>query len=180
MTLTDKILKQDSNRNYNSFINQCIECMGTLITSPEQIIFKRGQPANSLLFIGSGGAIIKSTSKLFQSGDSFGEIGCLFNCPRTCTVLSTNYTIIGRLLKARLRMLTSDYPLFKEELLRQIYRYKDKQKDFVFSVFQRIQYFKDLNPKVFHEILYNFKEHQVEEGDIVSKPGDHIKEIIIV
>lgn len=35
--------------------------------------------------------------QLLMEGDYVGEIACLFDCRRTCSVVSRNYTTLGRL-----------------------------------------------------------------------------------
>lgn len=75
----------------------------------------------------------------------FGEIGCLFGCPRTCTVKSTNYTILGLLNSKRLRMICSDNPAFKKQILEHVYRYSDQDKQFMFSAFSKIPFLQGLD-----------------------------------
>lgn len=40
------------------FVNEVIEQMGTLFTSPEQLILIQGNVANSMFFMAQGGAIV--------------------------------------------------------------------------------------------------------------------------
>lgn len=95
---------------------------------------------------------------MLVSGDCFGEIGLLFNCTRTCTIVSTNYTILARLAKARLRMLISDFPIFKKILLKKVYTYNDDQKKFAYSAFQSIEYLKNISTELFHTLYFKMEE----------------------
>ena len=117
---------------------------------------------------------------LLTSGDHFGEIGCLYGCPRTCSVKTTTFNIIGRLSKPRLRMLLSDHPLFMDKLEKHVYKYKDDNKQLLFNSFQMIEYLKGVEHRVFHAMLYNLQEFVIEQNEIVMRVNDVINSIIIV
>jgi CRP-like cAMP-binding protein len=82
--------------------------LGTLSTHPEEKLVEQGEKATAIYFIVSGESMIFHydllrqdlfKKSLLSSGDHFGEIGCLYDCNRTCTVLSINYNILARLSK---------------------------------------------------------------------------------
>ena len=49
---------------------------------------------------------------LLVEGEYFGEISILYNCPRTCTVVSRNYNSMATFSESSFRELRSDYPLY--------------------------------------------------------------------
>jgi CRP-like cAMP-binding protein len=138
--------------------------LGTLLVSPENMIFEKGEKSNSMLWVTSGDCIVIHTDnfnrliykkRLIVRGDHIGEIGCLFNCNRTCSVMSTNYAILARLTKQRLRMVLSDYPGLRTKFMEYIYGYVDPFKTFIYNVFQSIEYLKDVDKEIFHTLLYS-------------------------
>ena len=50
----------------------------------------------------------------------------------------------------------------------------------MFSVFQKIAYFRNLTPKTFHLLIYSFHEFEFEAGFELLKEGDPISFLIIV
>lgn len=112
------------------------------------------------------------SSKLISSGDCFGEIGCLFECPRTYTVQSINYTILSLLTIKQLRMIFSDYPAFQTQMLKQVYSYADPDKHFFYDAFSRIPFLNNLGPALFHKVMYSFREILLEKDEVLFRPGD--------
>lgn len=62
--------------------------------------------ATDIYFLAKGSAIVKFTDTAKQSydnfrtlhhGDHFGEIGIVFNCPRTAGVISSDYCTFAKL-----------------------------------------------------------------------------------
>lgn len=60
--------------------------------------------------------------------DHFGEIGCLYNCTRTCSIIGAKYNILARLTKQRLRVLISDYPKLLKVFLKNVFKINDDYK----------------------------------------------------
>ena len=89
-------------------------------------------------------------------GDSFGEIGILFNCNRTCTVQSIDYNILARVSRPKLRQFYSDYPSFLTQLQKQVFGYSDRYKREMKNVFEKVEYLMDLQPHLFHQLIYAF------------------------
>jgi CRP-like cAMP-binding protein len=49
-------------------------------------------------------------NNLLVQNNFFGEVGCIYNCNRTCSVMTCSYNILARLTKPRLKNLLIDYP----------------------------------------------------------------------
>lgn len=96
------------------------------------------------------------------------------------SVKTIDYTILARLTKPRLRMMISDYPEWGLELKKYIFRYRDNYKDLMTSVFNRIEYFKNLKPDTFHQLIYLFERVKFDENEIVLRQYDVIDSLIIV
>ena len=136
--------KIDQGHLFEVVVEDLIQNLGTLFTQPELRICTQGGKSSSIYFISSGNCVVSQRSyfrnekyerKLLSSGDSFGEIGVIYNCSRTCTVMSTDYSIIAGLQRHRFRMLTSDYPELLTQFKRQVHRYRDPTKILVHSAF---------------------------------------------
>jgi F-box/leucine-rich repeat protein 7 len=118
--------------------------MGSLFTAPEEMVVSQGEKSMCMFFIASGESQIlhknssgkeRAFSKLLIGGDHFGEVGLIYDCPRTCTVMTSDYNILARLSKIKLRMLCSDYPLLKPTLQSHTFTYKDEFKSFMSTIF---------------------------------------------
>lgn len=69
--------------------------------------------------------------RLLVEGDHLGEIGLLYNCPRSCTIISRNFNNMASLDSNKFREITYKYPYFKKCLLNKIYKYKDPNINFM-------------------------------------------------
>ena len=58
--------------------------------------------------------------KLLVEGEHIGEIGLIYNCKRTATVVSRNYNVMARFGKHRFRDLWMEYPEYKEYLTKYV------------------------------------------------------------
>lgn len=162
-----KILSKSTETRFEVVLEEFVSIMGTLFTEPEQSVVVQGEKANALYFISSGSCQVSQIShyrqekvhrKLLSFGDHFGEIGCLYNCNRTCTVTPIDYNILARISKARLRMLISDYPKLLTEFQKHVHSYKDSTKVLLNNAMRRIKYFEGLDVTLQHKIIYMFKE----------------------
>jgi hypothetical protein len=79
---------------------------------------------------------------LLTKSDHFGEIGCLYNCVRTCSVKSLNYSILARMTLPRMRVLFIHYPQLREKFKKHVFSYQDSHKNFVLSTISKIPYMK--------------------------------------
>ena len=118
--------------------------------------------------------------KVLMKSDLFGEIGLLYNTPRTCSIMSSNYSILARLTKPRLRSLISDYPIFLDRLKKQVYNYDDYYKVFMNQVLNQLDVLKNLKYETFHKVLYRFKEIVIDSNETLLSIGDRCNYLIIV
>jgi CRP-like cAMP-binding protein len=113
-------------------LGKLIPRLGTMFTTPEEILLKQGEIGNELFFISRGDCVVNLRDhnnnyhlaiKLLVEGDLFGEISLLYNCSNTSEVISRNYNTIARISKPRLRMVFNEHPIFKKYLKRHSIRY---------------------------------------------------------
>lgn len=139
--------------------------MSTIFTSPEETIIKRGdQETKEMYFIISGDCVIKCTKhtkrdhmleRLLCEGDHFGEISALYDCPRTATIIGRNYNIMSYINYNSFKHILSEYPEYHNSLLSHVYSYTDERKKFIYRAVKSIDYFKNINFKDFHFLMYN-------------------------
>ncbi|KAG7754530.1 hypothetical protein KL911_001969 [Ogataea haglerorum] len=89
---------------------------------PQEYIVKAGEQAKSMYWILRGTVGVTSTDgealyAELAAGSFFGEIGILFNRPRTATVVARTKVLLGVLTKGALGVVLSDYPTI-ERLIR--------------------------------------------------------------
>ena len=99
-----------------------------------------------------------------QSGDHFGEVGFLIECPRSATVKSENYLTCSRINRESYYELIKFYPDFKALFLKDIHEYMDPVKIFLEVKLNRIPYFKDLPKKVKNEFMFSMEVENMEHG----------------
>ncbi|KAG7909397.1 hypothetical protein KL906_002153 [Ogataea polymorpha] len=89
---------------------------------PQEYIVKAGEQAKAMYWILRGTVGVTSTDgealyAELAAGSFFGEIGILFNRPRTATVVARTKVLLGVLTKGALGVVLSDYPKI-ERLIR--------------------------------------------------------------
>lgn len=63
--------------------------------------------------------------KFLKEGDHFGDIGLMYHCKRTASVLSRNYNTLSRLSYPKYKEIIKEYPNYDKLLKKQIFTYKD-------------------------------------------------------
>ena len=139
-----------------------------MFASPEEYITEQGEKDFSMFFIIQGECFVAIEDysnnqvhikdSILVRSDHFGEIGCIYNCTRTASIICSKYNILARLIRPRLRALTSDYPELADKWKKHIWRQQDPYKDFMFNIFRHIPYFSNLKANLFHKVIYSFKE----------------------
>lgn len=81
------------------------------------------------------------TNNLITEGFHFGEISCVYRCPRTATAIGRNYNTLARLGYVAYRELINEYPAFLKFLKHYIYLYHDQYKIQMFKIINKIFYF---------------------------------------
>ena len=73
-------------------------------------------------------------------GDHFGEIALIYNCCRTATVLSSNYSTLAKLNAKKFNEIVFKYPDIISSFKEKIYEYSDEMKMFLESSLDKISY----------------------------------------
>lgn len=105
--------------------------------------------------------------KVLGINDYFGEIGLVYGCKRTSTVMSRKYTTLAKLTKAKFHMVITEFPKFKEILKKGIYKYNDRMKKFMKSCLKKIPYFSGVTEDAIHDVIYHMHLKHYSEGEIL-------------
>ncbi|KAH3671948.1 hypothetical protein OGAPHI_000134 [Ogataea philodendri] len=105
-----------------SFLTALGRSLQPIQYNPQEYIVKAGEQAKSMYWILRGTVGVTSTDgealyAELAAGSFFGEIGILFNRPRTATVVARTKVLLGVLTKDALSGVLSDYPTI-ERLIR--------------------------------------------------------------
>ncbi|KAK6458732.1 uncharacterized protein RJT20DRAFT_143551 [Scheffersomyces xylosifermentans] len=88
---------------------------------PQEYIIKKGDPSKSMYWILKGTVSVTSTDgesiyAELAAGSFFGEIGILFNRPRTATVVARTRVLVGVLTSDALNTVLKHYPLIERRI----------------------------------------------------------------
>ena len=150
--------------------------LGTCFSVPEEEIIKQFDEGDGIYFISKGDCVINLICnrgiehvaiRLLTEGDHFGEIPFLYGCLRTSTIVSRNYNTLAKIIYPRVRMLTNEYPAFKDILINHVFKYNDPNIRFRKKLIYKLPYTIFLSKKTEYEILYALKSQIYHKGAII-------------
>lgn len=127
------------------FIIQSLEIQ---LNRPEDVIIKQEDESTDTYFLARGDAIVSIKdrmgndvfSKKLGPGSHFGEIALIYNCKRTATVKSGNYSTFARLSQEKFRELSQYIPELHSVIKKYIITYDDPVKRNIIQMFKRIEF----------------------------------------
>ncbi|ODV67318.1 hypothetical protein HYPBUDRAFT_11897 [Hyphopichia burtonii NRRL Y-1933] len=104
-----------------SFHSKVVSKLKLMQYHPQEYIMKEGDPSKSMYWILKGSVSVTSTDgesiyAELASGSFFGEIGILFNRPRTATVVARTKVLVGVLTSDSLNSVLKSYPLIERRI----------------------------------------------------------------
>ncbi|KAK6462904.1 hypothetical protein DFJ63DRAFT_318114 [Scheffersomyces coipomensis] len=104
-----------------SFLNKVASKLTLMQYHPQEYIIKKGDPSKSMYWILKGTVSVTSTDgesiyAELAAGSFFGEIGILFNRPRTATVVARTRVLVGVLTSEALNPVLNHYPLIERRI----------------------------------------------------------------
>jgi CRP-like cAMP-binding protein len=114
------------------------------------------------------------------SGDHFGEIGMLYNCPRSATVISENYITCSKISRLRYTELLTYNSNLSQLMRNHVLKYHDPRKIFIEMSLNQVEFFKDLPKIVKNEIIFNMRSKSFDNGKLLYKNGEASKEMYII
>ena len=149
----DDVMCLDGMTKEQQFVHMIAHYMDTIFTSPEEEIIKQGNDVDFFYIIITGDCIVNIRDmdnydhvayRLLVEGNHFGEIGLIYNCKRTCTVVSRNFNTLGSLNRDKFLDILNKYPYFKQCLKKHIFKYKDPNIQFLKKPLQKVSYFQNM------------------------------------
>lgn len=122
-----------------------------VLTEPEEVIVEYNSEPDSMYFIQSGSCIVQRRS-LFQRtdraiallkwNDHFGEISMIFDCPTFARVISSKFSLLGRLNKQNFARISRVFPGFRRVIKDEVLLYNSKWKKRLEGALRQTPYFK--------------------------------------
>lgn len=105
----------------NSFYNKIISNLKLVTYHPQSYVVKMGDPSKSMYWILKGTVSIASSDgdsvyNELSSGQFFGEIGILFNRPRTANVIAKTKVLVGVLTSKDFNHVLRSFPLMERRI----------------------------------------------------------------
>lgn len=105
----------------NSFHSKVASNLKLMQFHPQEYIINKGDPSKSMYWVLKGTVSVTSTDgesvyAELASGSYFGEIGILFNRPRTATVIARTKVLVGVLRSDALKVVLSSYPVIERRI----------------------------------------------------------------
>ena len=116
MLRRNPVIKDESDEFHSTLVKQ----LEIDFYQPDDIIIQQGEPEKDAVFFLVKGACTVSVRD-YLSGKSkfvrplrsaalFGEVALLFNCKRTATVNSINYSIVAKLERSKFEFICTEFP----------------------------------------------------------------------
>lgn len=150
---------------------------------PKEYIIKTGDPSKSMYWILKGSVSVTSTDgetiyAELNQGEFFGEIGILYNRPRTATVIAKTKILLAVLTAESLNLVLTHFPAverrIRDEAQERLAMQDKKNKEplSVQSFITNLPIFQVLPPDIMHELalsaeplVYNPFEYIIRKGD---------------
>ncbi len=88
----------------------------------------------------------------------FGEVALLFNCKRTASVNSINYSIVARLARSKFDFICTEFPQLIEKLKQEFNNYNDPWRYFLKSVMKGVSYLQYMPQDLLNELSTMLKD----------------------
>lgn len=99
-----------------------------------------------------------------SKSDFFGEISLIHDGVRTATVTCSNYCTLGKIKLKTLYELASNYPFFRQAMMKHILCYADQVKIFIHATLRDIPYLKNCSEETISSICRSMKQDFMEPG----------------
>ena len=165
------------------FIIQSLEIQ---LNRPEDVIIKQEDESTDTYFLARGDAIVSIKDRMGNDvfsrklgpGSHFGEIALIYNCKRTATVKSGNYSTFAKLTQEKFRELSQYIPELNSVIKKYIITYDDPVKRNIIQMFKRIEFLAEGIPQsLITQLLYTTPSRQFDKGQLIFKPGDNMNTI---
>lgn len=136
----------------------------------------------------------EKVARILTVGDHFGvsslnfilylfiyqEIGMLYRCNRSATVISKNYCTCAEIGRTNYNELLQIYPTFNEIIKTYINTYDDPLKIFLEISLNQVDFFVGLNKQIKNEWIFIMKQRVYEKGSLLYKIDTESEEMYVL
>ena len=185
--MKENILKDQP--KVNQTIRFLVMKLVTVLSVPEDVLFRQDDESNEMYFIAKGECSVNirdykkrehKNFKILKPGDHFGEISLIYGCRRTATVISRNYSTLGKISKDLVMQIQSDNPAFVKQLNTYIMNYSDPNKKFLMTAMDKIEYFNGISESALIELMYSFRRSNYKANHVLFKQDQNADCLSIV
>jgi len=157
-----------------------IQKLENLFFKPEEDLIVEGAQADAMYFVVNGSCVVtvrdehkvKHEVSGLYPGSHFGEVGLIYNIPRTATVTSAGYCTLASLSKHDFQHIINLYPALIKRFKKFAEAYADPWKTFLLSVLDQLSCFRSLHDETFNELPFLMEVVQIEKNAYLFKPGE--------
>ena len=139
-----------------------IQKLENLFFKPEEDLIVEGAQADAMYFVVNGICVVtvRDEHKVkhevcgLYPGSHFGEVGLMYNIPRTATVTSAGYCTLASLSKHDFQHIINLYPALIKRFKKFAEAYADPWKTFLLSVLDQLSCFRSLHDETFNELPF--------------------------
>ena len=123
---------------------------------------------------------IPAPVNILIDNEHFGEIGMIYECKRTSTIISVNYGSLARLTKSSYVELSKNFEMFQGLFKQQTYKYNDDLTVWLTVEMNKIGYFRQLSLQTKAELIYGMERKTFEENSLICKKDDLAEHLILI
>lgn len=143
-------------------LEQLVGRFETVLSEPEERVVEWGDPSEAMFWVARGRACVLRRDlaeggfkrlKILSEGEHFGEVGLLYNCPRTMAVETHKYSILARLARSDFSTFIYSHP---DVFYPAVFAYADPLKRVLARTLSRLPLCRGLDSKELHRVLFAF------------------------
>eukprot|EP00347_Sterkiella_histriomuscorum_P002268 403368814 len=179
---------------YDATIEFMVQKMKLIMASPEDIIIKEGDNIEknpNMFFIAQGSCIVEQQDRIsvkkqgikirnLEAGDYFGEVALIYNCRRSTSVLSQNYSTLAKLSQVKFKEIIQKFPKLEILMKSHMKLYNDPQLVFIMQSLTKVPYFDFLSDDDRNSLVFNFEQQNFKKWSLIQDTGVVPKNLMIL
>jgi len=170
-------------------ISSIVKYMTVELKNPEDVIISQNSKSQDMYYVAKGVCSVSvidqtKTKRMVRHllpGNHFGEIGMIYDTPRSATVISKNYCTLAKMSVEVYHDLTTEYPSLVNSLKEHIYTvYDDPLTVFCKEAIKKVPYFKDIGDEAIYDLLFTLSKRFCKKGEIIQNVGEDATTMYIV
>jgi len=104
----------------------------------------------------------------------------MYNCLRSSTVWSENYSTLARITRQQFIDITRKSQVLEEEMTDRINFYTDSNRSYTLECLERIPFFSNLSQEDKNALVFNFELKTYKKGSMIQSPGNIPNSVMII